>query len=362
MDVGRRCLILRMSSLGDIILSSSALQVKSNTSLTFDWVVAHEYQEVLKNNPKINQLWAFDRSKKSYQGLLAWIRFCRILWESRYDEVYDLHNNLRTLLLKILFIIFGILKAERLPQWRSVSKQRVRLYGYFFFKEIWPKNWRPTPWIERFTRLLGGIGQERPDLRYLLSNLSKEKEKDEAILREKAMGKRIISVMPSSQWRGKNWPVQKYAELLKLKENTFFPIILGTKKDRESLQLSQLLEANQTPHYSLVSVDDAEQRTFPLSKTAFFLSCSVTYLGGDTGLAHLAEALGVPASVIYGPTTPSMGFAPWKEESQAISYSLWCRPCGKEGRSCFRIKNRYQCLKELSVVEACHQLKVRDSQ
>jgi heptosyltransferase-2 len=65
-------------------------------------------------------------------------------------------------------------------------------------------------------------------------------------------------------------------------------------------------------------------------------------------LAHLAEALGTPAKVIFGPTTPDLGFGPWKKESQSIGYSLWCRPCGKDGRYCIQWTKRYRCLKELS--------------
>ena len=96
------------------------------------------------------------------------------------------------------------------------------------------------------------------------------------------------------------------------------------------------------PYFSAVNAKS-------LMETAYLLKGADFYLGGDTGLAHLAESLGTPTKVIFGPTAPDMGFGPWREESQAISSPLPCRPCGKDGRVCYRLTQKHLCLKGLSV-------------
>jgi ADP-heptose:LPS heptosyltransferase len=96
---------------------------------------------------------------------------------------------------------------------------------------------------------------------------------------------------------------------------------------------------------------------WPLEQVAGVLGGAIAYLGNDTGLAHLAEAVGVPALVIYGPTSPRMGFGPWRPESAAIELeTLGCRPCGKDGRRCYRLGEPYLCLKGLGAQQVTARL------
>src|SRR5690349_18324784 len=95
-------LILKLSSLGDVILASSALET-TQLNHSFDWVVAQEYRELLSHHPKINQVLSFDRSS----GLKGWVRFCRKLWEVGYSDIFDLHSSLRTQIMKVLFRVWS---------------------------------------------------------------------------------------------------------------------------------------------------------------------------------------------------------------------------------------------------------------
>ena len=323
-------LIIRLSSLGDVIMASSALNVTSPDSEKWDWVIASEYSELIEGHPNLGRLWKFTRSS----GFRGWITFCETIWASQYDEIFDLHRTLRTRLMKILFFIWSIRDHRKSPKWKTVSKQRVRLVLYFLFKQSWPKFLRPIHWVERFTQIVGGMGNERPSLKHLATaNLPEE------LLELKRRGQSYLCVMPSSKWASKEWPVSRYLSLLQ--SSSFFPVILGTKGDMQSLRLSQDLKERGVPHLSGVG-------KWGLKETARILADSAGFVGGDTGLAHLAQAVGVRSVVIFGPTTPDMGFGPWDGKSEAVGSSLWCRPCGKDGRYCIRISRRYECLKGLS--------------
>lgn len=322
----KKRLVIRLSSLGDVILASTILQVESLEG-KLDWVIAREWSEVLYGHSKIHRLIPFDRKTK----LKGWVQLCRQAWQNKYDEVYDLHRTWRTRIMKILFFYWGLGQSSK-PVWRSISKQRGRTYSYFIFKALWPKRWRPTSWVTRYSKVAGGRGGEHPDLRFLIQKVTFPDELQ-------SLKKPYLCIMPSSQWDGKKWPVQRYVELIRMV--SYFPVILGTTRDSESLELCQTLEKIGVSFFSGVG-------KWSLSQTAAVLSQSIGYLGSDTGLAHLAEAVGVSAFVIFGPTTPDMGFRPWGTGSRSITQSLWCSPCGKDGRFCFRLGQKYQCLKGLN--------------
>jgi ADP-heptose:LPS heptosyltransferase len=317
---------LRLSSLGDVILASAALQVKKA-----DWVVSKEFAELLVSHPSLGKLWCLDRK----QGLRAWFQLCRMLWEEKYTHVYDLHGSLRTRLMKVFFLFWSLFEGKRFPQWKSVSKQRGRFLLYLVLKKRVPRSLRPQPWIYRHSKLVGGTGQEKPDLRYLVGNQTLNSVFPEGI------APRYLCVMPSSKWDGKKWPISHYLSLLHSGPPGLYPVILGAVQDRESRLICEKLVEAKVPHFNGVG-------RWTLKETAAVLASSQGYLGNDTGLAHLAQAVGVPAVVIFGPTVPDLGFGPWGEESEAIGIDLACRPCGKDGRFCYRFHQPYQCLKGLS--------------
>lgn len=71
-------------------------------------------------------------------------------------------------------------------------------------------------------------------------------------------------------------------------------------------------------------------------------------LSPDSGLVHVAEALGVPAVVLFGPTVPAFGFAPRLTQSRMLEVPLACRPCHLHGgAACPR--GHHRCLMDISV-------------
>ena len=331
MEADKSRLIFRLSSLGDVILASSVLSAFPPAQ-PVDWVVAREFADVLRGHPGIRKLWEFDRKT----GLRGWLELCRVLQREGYSEVYDLHCTLRTRIARVVFRLSG----GRLLVWRKFSKERWKLYGLFIFKKLWPSGLRPELFVRRFTSFAGGTGQERPDLTHLLKPDAPSGAAPTPLpapLNEPGfpITQTYYCVMPGSKWKGKRWPAAKFLEAIERIHGT--PVILGGPADEESLELVSLLKSAGHPSYSGVGRWD-------LAQAARVLAGSLGYLGNDTGLAHLAEAVGCPALVIFGPTAPEMGFGPWRPESGAVGIDLFCRPCGKDGRRCYRPFNKYLCM------------------
>jgi ADP-heptose:LPS heptosyltransferase len=153
--------------------------------------------------------------------------------------------------------------------------------------------------------------------------------------------------MPSSAWPGKEWTIDGFVEALLTLGRPI--VLLGLEEDDASRALRAALAKRG------IAFDDQVGR-MSLRETGALLSRSHAYFGVDTGLAHLAEAVGTPAWVLMGPTSPLSGFGPWRPESLAIGMDLFCRPCGKDGTACIRPIRRHLCLKGLSAPAVLDQI------
>jgi ADP-heptose:LPS heptosyltransferase len=356
----RNILVFRLSSLGDVILSSAVLSPDGFAG-PVDWVIASEFAPVLRGHPGIRKLWEFDRAS----GLSGWLKLCDELGSQGYDEVLDLHGSLRTRVARVYFWLQSRCGAA----WRKLPKARWRLYGLYLFRKKWPAAWRPEPLVVRFARFAGKSGA-RPRLTHLAGlPAAREAFRSVAEALRTSGSVSYFCVMPGSKWAGKCWAASKYLEVcrevcgsaasaageapsaasrgVRLK----MPVVLGGLKDPGSQELVDLLTAAGIAHVSGVGKWD-------LTEAAGVLAGAEAYLGNDTGLAHLAEAVGVPALVVFGPTAPEMGFGPWREQSQSVGLeSLGCRPCGKDGRRCYRLSRKYLCMNGLDATAVSERFK-----
>ena len=135
----------------------------------------------------------------------------------------------------------------------------------------------------------------------------------------------IVCLAPGSRWPMKKWGVENYIELTRrlVFEFGYHVVLLGDKNDAESTAPI----ANQIPE----RVTNLLGRTGIL-ETAAVIKRSLVFIGNDSGLTHLAEAVGVPVIVLFGPTVEAFGYYPSLAESKVVERSLPCRPCSRNGR------------------------------
>lgn len=84
----------------------------------------------------------------------------------------------------------------------------------------------------------------------------------------------------------------------------------------------------------------------PLVESALALRETAVVLTNDSSLAHIAEAVGTPATVLFGPTVEAFGFTPWRDESRTFSDALGCRPCSRHGKAPCRYGDK-KCFQDL---------------
>jgi len=116
----------------------------------------------------------------------------------------------------------------------------------------------------------------------------------------------------------KLWPPASYAELTgQLRERGCEPLLIGGPEDLAMAEAVQALAG------SRVASTVGRDRAHMLPRLLARLGCLVS---SDTGVAHLAAALGVPTITLFGPTDPHLS-APRGPRVRSIEGSAPCAPC-----------------------------------
>ena len=116
-----------------------------------------------------------------------------------------------------------------------------------------------------------------------------------------------LAIHPGSGSERKNWPEAKWAELLgHLMNSTDFDLLLaGGEAEGERLQR---LAAGLPPARARVA------RSLPLADLAHWLASCRAFIGHDSGISHLAAAVGLPGLVLWGDTAEEI----WRPPSEKV--------------------------------------------
>jgi heptosyltransferase-3 len=123
-----------------------------------------------------------------------------------------------------------------------------------------------------------------------------------------ANSKRPLALHPGSGSESKNWPEEKWAELLQhlITDSQLNLLLVGGEAEGERLQD---LAATLPPTRVTVA------QSLPLVDLARMLERSCAFIGHDSGISHLAAALGLPGLVLWGDTAEAV----WRPPSEKVT-------------------------------------------
>lgn len=110
---------------------------------------------------------------------------------------------------------------------------------------------------------------------------------------------RLTVIHPGSGGRKKCWPLERYlrlADRLLGEQDTFLAVLSGPAED---YGMRERIEQFVRSRHNTVHLRDRE-----LSLVAAILSMAGLYVGNDSGITHLAAAVGAPVIALFGPTDP----------------------------------------------------------
>ena len=151
-------------------------------------------------------------------------------------------------------------------------------------------------------------------------------------------GARWIALQPGARWENKRWPVQNFAELVRLLAAGFPDVrfaILGNDDDKP---LGKII-ARAEPRRSL---NLCGQTSLP--EMVEWLRLCKLMITNDTGPMHVAAALGKPLIALFGPTEPRRT-GPYGQLENVLRINLPCSPCLK---SHCTYEKPNECLKAIS--------------
>jgi ADP-heptose:LPS heptosyltransferase len=151
----------------------------------------------------------------------------------------------------------------------------------------------------------------------------------------------VIVVHPGSGGRKKCWPLRRYMRLMEelhREDESSFIVILGPAE--ESGEYETLRE-----FISERRICADIMRNMPVSEIVRVLKKAALFIGNDSGITHLASALGTPSLVIFGPTDHEI-WKPLGANVRIVRSGYSCSPCEEEDRRrCTGVK----CLEALPV-------------
>jgi heptosyltransferase-2 len=308
-----KILIVRLSSLGDILLATPLIRSlkKENPNLEIHFLLREEYKDVLIKNPYISKLLTL---KREYPIL----KTKTMISENDCDLVIDLQNNFRS---ENLTTGLNCPKVK----FKKLSWQKFLLVKFKINKL---KDVGTIP--ERYAAAIEGLKLDNEGLDLFTEN------KPSGILINKD---NLIGFCPGSRHFTKMWPKEYYIELGKrLSENNFNVVIFGGEADR---QVCAEISSYLTGCINLCNENDIMQ-------TAADMKLCKAIVCNDSGLMHAACAVKVPVLAIFGSTVKEFGFVPYGSKNLILeNKSLTCKPCSHIGKS-YCPKKHFKCMNELT--------------
>jgi ADP-heptose:LPS heptosyltransferase len=149
----------------------------------------------------------------------------------------------------------------------------------------------------------------------------------------------LVLINPGSDWPAKRWPIERYAEVVKSLMGIFPRIefgVIGTQGERA---LAQFIKQKVVERVFILSGKT------PLELLPAVIEKASLVVTNDSGPAHIARAVGIPAVILAGPSAPAFFTIQGKNETRVIYHPVSCAPCLKV--SC----NKMDCWKTISVQE-----------
>jgi len=157
--------------------------------------------------------------------------------------------------------------------------------------------------------------------------------------------KMLVAVHPGSGSRQKCWPMDRYAEIiLWLKEEMDTQILLISGP--ADTGIVEALRVKVRDKFILVD-------HLPVPILAAIIKRCKLFVGNDSGITHLAAAVGTPTISIFAPTDPSM-WGPRGEQVKILYKKSPCSPCPSDTRrNCFS----QTCLENVTVENVISQIR-----
>ncbi|MCX7727686.1 MAG: glycosyltransferase family 9 protein, partial [Chitinispirillaceae bacterium] len=329
----KKILIIRFSSIGDIIQCMSAIGILKEIypEIEIHWVTRKDMAPILTIDTRIKKIWSYDRQS----GFVGLVKLFLRLKKEKFTYLYDAHNNIRSSILKFLFFLSNpslFLKRKVITR----SKERIKRFLLFSLHI----NLFPKPFVGSYSYVkpllsLGEINSIKIGNKISFDFFyfpHETKEKVNSLLKP-VNGKKWICIAPSAAWELKKWPIEYWIELIKLLPELHFVIIGGP----EDYFCDRIANVDRNRIINLAGSTSIIESIYVVYKAEIFIS-------GDTGFLHATDFFKKKGVALIGPT--AFGY-PASSTIKVLEVKMKCKPCSKDGRGRCRNKEYKKCMREI---------------
>ncbi|MBE0661018.1 MAG: glycosyltransferase family 9 protein [Bacteroidales bacterium] len=300
----KKILIIRFSSIGDIVLTTPVVRCLKNQlpGVEIHYCTKKQYSDVLSANPYIDHLHYLDESVSDLAVQLK---------KENFDFVIDLHNSLRSKLLRLkLHRPSGTFRKLNIEKWLLVNFKINRLPAFHI--------------VDRYFEAAHALNlkNDKQGLDFFIP----EADQFDPSWLPATHQQSFIGFVIGGRHNTKIFPIEKVAEVCNLLKS---PVaLLGGKEDVESGETI----AREFPHKVFNACG-----LFSLTRSAALVKQAGLIITNDTGLMHVAAAFNKKIISLWGNTVPVFGMYPYlpqESENKSVVFEvkgLKCRPCSKIG-------------------------------
>ncbi len=333
-----RILLVRFSSMGDILLTSALVRAlrARHPDAHIAFLVKSQFAPLVSESPRLSEV-------ITYRDGDPLLPLAKELRGRHFTHLLDLHGSLRSRALHLLAP----------GRWREYSKRRVAREILIRLKQNVYHD--TVPEAERFFDAAEGL-DVRPDgqgLEFFVSPAAVAKV-DAWLATHGFAGRPFTLIGPGAAHFSKRWPPEYWAALAaSLAQSGRSLVVTGGRAEREVGDA--IVGAARAVRPDVLAENSAGE--FALQETGALLQRAEALAIGDTGVMHMATAVGTPIIALMGPTVAPFGFFPYHANATVLERDLYCRPCSAfGGPTC--PEGHHRCLRDIAPAEVAASLAV----
>ncbi len=304
----QRVLVIRLRSIGDTVLSTPSLfalrRFLPNAQIDVlleDWVAP-----VLEDSELV------DKVIKVSKGSVARFGTALRLREAKYDVVFNLHGGTTSTFLT------RFTGARHRIGYKSYQYSSLYTDLLSSSTDFWEEE--KTHSAEQQLALLGFAGvpvSDRPKSRLTVS--PEAVDEVDTLLHAYGLDEdRLALIHPSTAFETKQWAPENFAKIAEyFAAMRITRVAVATKAEAKTLE-----KVGETCRVSIFPFDDLS-----LPQIAALAARAEVFVGNDSGIAHIAAAVGTPTVVIFGSSNRDH-WRPWTDAPNEIVFEKFeCQPC-----------------------------------
>jgi heptosyltransferase-2 len=295
--------------MGDVILTTPLLRAlrARHPDAVLVYLTRPAFAPLLADHPSGVEVLTFDPRQEALTSL------ARRLRARHFTHLLDLHGVTRTRLLRLL--VPG--------SWRGYSKRRLARWMLVHTKrDVYGP---PVPEAERYFEAALDLGVTPDGAPAQVGISSTAAASGAAWLAHKGFdGRRPIAALaPGAAHFTKRWPAEYWEMLTRslVAQGYDVAVLTGSDLRAEGAAIAVAGGVNAATTDGVLG----------LQETAAVIRAAQVLASGDTGLMHLATAVGTRVVALFGPTVRQFGFFPYRSPATVLELALECRPCSAQG-------------------------------